>query len=92
MRAVCSVDLAAQVAPFGVRPVDQNQLLLSTPVLQLLLSGDGIGRRLMRLEIDEPMEQLLALEDIVGCARIAAAQTSNAPIATNRISMAFVLI
>jgi len=38
------------------------------------------------------MEQLLALEDIVGCGRIAAAQTSNAPIATNRIPMAFVLI
>src|SRR6266581_5139563 len=51
--------------------------------------GCGVGRG---LRMDEPMAQLLALEDIVGCARIAAAQTSNAPIATNRNPMAFVLI
>jgi hypothetical protein len=35
---------------------------------------------------------LRAAEDIVGCARIAAAQSSDTPIATNRIAMAFVLI
>jgi hypothetical protein len=48
-----SVDLAAQITPFGVRTVDQDELLLPPPVLELLLAGDGVRGDIVRLEVDQ---------------------------------------
>jgi hypothetical protein len=51
--------------------------------------GGGVGGG---LGVDEPTAPLLAWEAMVGCPRIAAAQTSKTPITANRIAIAFVLI
>jgi hypothetical protein len=51
--------------------------------------GGGVGRG---LGTDEPMARLRVLEHILGCAHIAAVQTSKTLFATHRIAMAFVLI
>ena len=45
-----------QVAPFGVLAVDQVDLPLPPPVLELLLAGDRVNHLVEHLEVDEAMD------------------------------------